>query len=116
MICRQCGRTIQSFTRACAYCERQRHLGVFTELDTNFSGPMEVISESSVSKLQAYHHLQYNTFTLLALFLPPVGVFLAIRHLLSPIPLDRKLGEHTMIMSLLGVLLLWEIGKLYLNL
>ena len=116
MLCQRCGRTIQSLTRACPHCERLRSAGAFTEVDAGFSGPMEVVSEFTTSKLQAYHHIQYNTFTLLALIVPPAGFILALKHLLSTSELDKKLGEHTMIMSLLGCVLAWEVGKLYLTL
>jgi len=60
-----------------------------------------------VGKVKASLHESYWTFTVLALLLPMVGVIVGIVFMTKSARLDRKLGEHTLAISFLFMILWW---------
>lgn len=60
---------------------------------------------SEKPKARAADHDNYGLFSIIALIFPVVGVVLAIVMLTKDSPLDRKLGEHTLVCSIFGFIL-----------
>ena len=56
-------------------------------------------------KIKANQHSSYGTFTLLGLLLPIIGIIVGIVYLIKPNLLDKKVGEHTIVMSIIGFVL-----------
>lgn len=56
-------------------------------------------------KPRAADHDSYGLYSILALILPVVGVILGIIMLTKDDPLDKKLGEHTLVCSVFGFIL-----------
>jgi hypothetical protein len=61
------------------------------------------------NKVRAKQHSSYWTFTILGLLLPVIGIILGIVYLTKKDLLDRKLGEHTIVMSIIGFVLTFVI-------
>lgn len=57
------------------------------------------------NRVQAKHHPSYWSFTILGLLLPIVGIIVGIVYLTKQDLLERKLGEHTIAISILGFIL-----------
>ena len=53
------------------------------------------------AKVRANDHESYGTFTLISLVLPIVGFILGIVYLTKDTPVDKKLGEHLIAISIL---------------
>lgn len=64
-------------------------------------------NEQVIQKVKAREHPSYWTFTLLGLLLPLIGIIVGIVYLTKDKKLDKKLGEHTIAISVLGFLLYW---------
>ena len=64
-------------------------------------------SEQAIQKVKARQHPSYWTFTLLGLLLPIIGIIVGIVYLTKDKKLDKKLGEHTIAISVLGFILYW---------
>jgi hypothetical protein len=62
-------------------------------------------NEQIVQKIKARQHSSYWTFTILGLLLPIVGIIVGIVYLTKDDKLDKKLGEHTIAISVLGFIL-----------
>lgn len=60
-------------------------------------------SQSS-SKVSAKSHSSYNTLTIVSFLIWPVGIVLAIIYLTKNTPLERKLGEHIIVVSIFGLI------------
>lgn len=58
---------------------------------------------------QARDHEAYGRLTLLAIILPIVGLIVGIVFLVRPAALDRKVGEHTIAVSVLAFIILWAL-------
>lgn len=61
-----------------------------------------------MGKVLANEHEDYGKFTLLTFVIPMVGFILGIVYLTKPDQLDRKLGEHLIVVSILFSIL-WVI-------
>lgn len=59
------------------------------------------------TKIKAKQHDSYETFTLISVLLPVVGIILGIVMLTKEQKLDKKLGEHCMALSILFLLIHW---------
>lgn len=55
-------------------------------------------------KIKADQHSQYWTFTILALLIPVVGIVMGIIYLSKPDKLDKKVGEHSIAVSIFGLI------------
>ena len=64
--------------------------------------------EKDIKNLKASQHESYATFTLLALILPLIGLILGAVYLSKDNKLDKKLGEHTLAISIL-FMIIWPI-------
>lgn len=64
-------------------------------------------NEQVIQKVKARQHPSYWTFTLLGLLLPLIGIIVGIVYLTKDKKLDKKLGEHTIAISVLGFILYW---------
>jgi len=84
--CQCCAESIQDDAVKCRHCKS----------DLNQS--------SATKKLKANQHSSYTTFTVLSLLLPIIGFILGIVYLAKSNPLDKKLGEHTLAMSVLFII------------
>lgn len=60
---------------------------------------------SDKPKARAADHDSYGLYSILALIFPLVGVILAVIMLTKNDPLDKKLGEHTIVCSIFGFIL-----------
>ena len=58
--------------------------------------------DPSSKKIKVNQHPSYGVFTLLGLLLPIVGIILGIIYLAKPDKLDKKVGEHAIVMSIVG--------------
>jgi len=56
-------------------------------------------------KIHAKDHPSYNSFSILALIIPLVGIIMGADFLTKETPLEKKLGEHLIIMAILGMVL-----------
>lgn len=63
----------------------------------------------SPKKISANQHSSYGVFTLLGLLLPIVGIIIGIVYLTKPDLLDRKVGEHAIVMGIVGFILFFLI-------
>ena len=54
-----------------------------------------------MNKVQAKDHESYTTFTILSLLIPIAGFIIGIVFMTKSEPLDRKVGEHALTMSVL---------------
>jgi uncharacterized membrane protein HdeD (DUF308 family) len=69
--------------------------------------PSVKLKESKMKKVKANEHDSYGTFTILALLFPIVGLIIGIVFLTKDSQLDRKVGEHTIVMSIIGFVVGW---------
>lgn len=67
--------------------------------------PDEPFRTSSPEAVHANQHSSYWSFTALGLLLWPVGLIIGIVFLTKSTLLERKLGEHTVVVSILGLVL-----------
>ncbi len=56
-------------------------------------------------KVKANQHESYGTFTVLGLLIPFVGLIVGAVFMTKDNKLDRKVGEHTVVMSVIGYVL-----------
>ena len=61
-----------------------------------------------MSELKASKHESYGVYTILAVIFPLIGLILGIVSLAKDDRLDKKLGEHTLAMSIL-FMILWSV-------
>lgn len=61
------------------------------------------------NNVRANQHNSYGAFTALGLLLPIVGIIIGIVYLTKKDLLDRKVGEHTIVMSIIGFVLTFVI-------
>jgi len=61
------------------------------------------------NNVRAKQHPSYGTFTALGLLLPIIGIIIGIVYLTKKDLLDRKVGEHTIVMSIIGFVLTFVI-------
>jgi hypothetical protein len=62
-------------------------------------------------KTHASKHPSYGSFTVISLLIPIVGIVVGVVYLTKKNLLDRKLGEHSIAMSIVGMILgyiLWS--------
>ncbi len=78
---------------------------IATEPYPDYILPDEPRKTNTSKAPHANQHSSYWTFTALGLLLWPVGVIVGIVFLTKPTLLERKLGEHTIVMSILGFVL-----------
>ncbi len=67
------------------------------------------VLKENIKKVHAKQHDSYQAFTAIALLLPLVGFILGIIYLTKHSLLERKLGEHTITMSVVGTILSYVI-------
>jgi len=58
---------------------------------------------------KAKEHPSYWAFTILGLIIPIVGIIVGIVYLTKNEEVERKLGEHTIAISILGFILIYLI-------
>lgn len=69
-------------------------------------------------KVKANDHESYGSFTLISFIIPIVGIVVGVMYLAKDKPLDKKLGEHLIAISILfmiiqGFLLMLFWGSLF---
>lgn len=57
------------------------------------------------NELKANKHENYVTYSLIAFIVPIVGIFIGVMYLGKDKPLDKKLGEHLIALSILFAIL-----------
>lgn len=65
-----------------------------------------------MSKVKANQHESYGTYTVLGLLIPLAGFIVGAVLMTKDGELDKKLGEHTIVMSVIGCVLgfvLWSL-------
>jgi len=68
-----------------------------------------------MEKVKASNHDSYNTFSVISFVLPFVGLILGAIMLTKDDKLDKKLGEHAIVVSVFGFIV-WAIAwVLYVN-
>lgn len=93
--CPYCSEAISASAKKCRFCGEW--------LDAN-----ERVNQQSVApvgKLKANAHPSYGTFTILSLLIPLAGFIVGIVYMTKENPLDKKVGEHSLVMSILAVIL-----------
>lgn len=68
-----------------------------------------------MSKVKVNQHESYTTYTLIAFFLPIVGIVLGVVYLTKNKKLDKKLGEHLVAVSILFTLIHWFLYSIYVS-
>lgn len=68
--------------------------------------PRENKDEEKKLKIKASSHDSYGVMTIIAVFIPVVGIILGIVYLTKEKALDRKLGEHLIAFSILMMIIL----------
>jgi len=102
--CPFCAEEIQADAIKCRFC------GEWLNHKTDEPKKL-VVSDSSDKKVHAKQHSSYTTFTVLALLIPFIGFIVGIVYLTKGELVERKLGEHIIVMSIVGVILgffLWS--------
>ena len=89
-------------SKKCPYCAEDINLEA---VKCKHCGTM--LSQNNNKRVQANQHPSYWAFTILGLLLPIVGVIIGIVFLTKQDLLERKLGEHTIAISILGFILMW---------
>ena len=75
------------------------------ESDAGYILPDEKSHISFQQSVHANQHISYWSFSAIGLLLWPVGLIVGIVFLTKSTLLERKLGEHTIVMSVLGLVL-----------
>lgn len=57
-------------------------------------------------KVQAKDHESYLSYSLISFIFPIIGIILSIVMLSKDKPVDRKLGEHILVCSIIGLILI----------
>lgn len=93
--CSKCGSLIGSGADTCKFCK------------TKVPSVQKTNGLSKENKIYAKQHSSYWTFTILGLVLPIIGIIVGIVYLTKKDVLDRKVGEHTIVMSIIGFIISW---------
>lgn len=59
----------------------------------------------SKNKVKANDHPSYGIYTLIAILIPPAGIIMGAIMLTKDEEVDKKLGEHAIVCSILGFIL-----------
>lgn len=65
------------------------------------------------NKIKVNQHPSYGAFTALGLLIAPVGLIVGIVYLTKNNELDKKLGEHTIAISILGLIIGYTLYYFY---
>ena len=60
-------------------------------------------------KIKASQHPSYATFTIIAVLFPIIGIILGVAYLTKNLTIDKKLGEHTLTLSILFMFIITPI-------
>ncbi|MFA6193481.1 MAG: hypothetical protein WC726_01270 [Parcubacteria group bacterium] len=93
--CPYCSEAISASAKKCRFCGEW--------LDANEGTGRQNIAP--IGKLKANAHPSYGTFTILSLLIPIAGLIVGIVYMTKDNPLDKKVGEHAIVMSIVGVIL-----------
>lgn len=99
----------QPTMKACPFCAEEiqnaaikcRHCG--SMLDVTDAAPAG--STAGPTHVRAKDHPSYGLLTLVAVIIPIIGIILGIVHLAKSAPVDKKIGEHLLAVSLLMIFL-----------
>lgn len=67
------------------------------------------MSDQHTPKVRAQDHDSYSTYSIIAFLIPLVGFILGIVMLTKDEKIDKKLGEHVLVVSIIGGIL-WSIA------
>lgn len=67
------------------------------------------------TKVKASDHESYNTYTLISFLIPIVGIIMGAIMLTKDQKIDKKLGEHAIVVSIMGFILWGILWALYVN-
>ena len=72
------------------------------------------MEEPKPTKYKVSQHESYNTFTLIAFLLPPLGLLLGVMYLAKDKHEDKKLGEHCIAFSIFTGGIWWVLWSVWL--
>lgn len=90
---------LKKTTKLCPFCAEEIKAEAIKCKHCGSDLPIEDVNIES-KEIKANDHKEYGLFTLLSFLIPPAGFILGIIYLAKENPLDKKLGEHSLAISI----------------